>query len=101
MVETEKLCAKAKLLILQLSCRCAIAPLIIGPVTEVVGRRYIYVFSHLGFTLTFLMLAIKVSLAISLQYLWTLKFGLEQHCASDHRAWDTGSVRLCWDHSGE
>ena len=41
--------------------RCAIAPLIIGPVTEVVGRRYIYIFSHLGFTLTFLLLAIKVS----------------------------------------
>ncbi|KAG7530192.1 hypothetical protein FFLO_05185 [Filobasidium floriforme] len=42
---------------------CAIAPLIIGPLTEVTGRRYTYIFSHMFFVLTFLLLALKNNIA--------------------------------------
>ena len=73
---------------------CAIAPLIIGPLTEVTGRRYTYIFSHMFFVLTFLLLALKVRsspiLCVSEAH---RNLRSEQHCPDSHRAWYLGNVR--------
>ena len=86
---------------------CAIAPLIIGPLTEVTGRRYTYIFSHMGFVLTFLMLALKVGSRAAMQALSDMKHTLisaayvsEQHRASLDRSRYLRHVRIGRNYPG-
>ena len=69
--------------------------MIIGPLTEVTGRRYTYIFSHMFFVLTFLLLALKVSLGLVRQSQREdahLVGVLEQHRTSSDRTRDLGDV---------